>query len=94
MSGTVNRRLDGQRMLREGIVIDHGEQRLLLTIPQVQKLLSLPKYRVYELLATGELPSLAIGRRTNGRARSRRITRQAVEAFIAQLEQQAAGDAA
>ena len=49
----------------------------LFTVKQIEQLLGLGHTKVYELLRTGELPSIKIGT-------SRRITYEAAKDFIAQ----------
>lgn len=58
---------------------------LLLTAEEAARLLSVSRSRIYEWIQTGELPSVTLGR-------SRRVTRRALEAFVA--ERESAGDAA
>ena len=55
-----------------------AESRLLLTVEAAAELLSLGRTTVYELVATGELASVKIGR-------SRRIPYEALRRFIARL---------
>jgi excisionase family DNA binding protein len=55
-----------------------AESRLLLTVEAAAELLSVGRTTVYELVATGELASVKIGR-------SRRIPYQALCRFIARL---------
>jgi excisionase family DNA binding protein len=52
---------------------------LLYRPEEVAKLLGIGRTRVFELMKTGELPSVKIGA-------SRRITRQAVVAYVRRLE--------
>lgn len=52
--------------------------RLLLTIPQVCAALAISRDAVYELLRSGRLPSVALGR-------SRRIRVEDLERFVAGL---------
>jgi excisionase family DNA binding protein len=57
--------------------------RLLLTPDGAAKALSISRTRVYELMASGELSSLKIGR-------SRRISVDALAAFIATVSKESA----
>jgi excisionase family DNA binding protein len=52
---------------------------LLLTAEEVAEALKIARSRVFDLLAGGDLPSVQIGR-------SRRITRTALEEYVARLE--------
>jgi excisionase family DNA binding protein len=54
-------------------------EQLLYRPEEVAKLLGIGRTRVFELMKTGELPSVKIGA-------SRRITRQAVVAYVRRLE--------
>jgi excisionase family DNA binding protein len=56
--------------------------RLLLTPEQAAEVLSIGRTRLYQLVATGQLPSVKLGA-------SRRITRQSLERYVASLEQPA-----
>ncbi len=56
---------------------------LLLTVEETSVLLSLGRTKVYELIATGDLATVRIGR-------SRRIPRQAVERYVSSLIEKAA----
>ena len=51
-----------------------------LTVPQVAQLLSIGRSKTYELILSGEIPSLLIGKR------SRRISASLLEAYIKKLE--------
>lgn len=51
---------------------------LLLTVEEVAGELRIARRRIYEMIRTGELPSVKIGK-------SRRITRAAVEEYVAGL---------
>lgn len=53
-------------------------ERLLLTPGEAAQLLGIGKTKVFELIRTGAVPSLRIGR-------ARRIPRPAIDAFIASL---------
>jgi excisionase family DNA binding protein len=53
---------------------------VLLTVPQVAELLSLSRSKVYELLASGALESVTIGR-------ARRVPHAALETFVAGLRE-------
>lgn len=53
--------------------------RVLLTVQDVQDLLQLGRSTVYELIRTGELPSVRIGR-------SVRIRRETLESWLADIE--------
>jgi excisionase family DNA binding protein len=54
------------------------EEKLLYTPEQVAEVLSQSRSTVFEKLASGERPSVKIGR-------SRRITREALEQYVASL---------
>ena len=62
----------------EDIAVQQGlpVQKLLLTVPEVGGVLAISRTKVYELLASGSLASVYIGR-------SRRIRVSDVEAFVA-----------
>lgn len=62
----------------EDIAVQQGlpVQKLLLTVPEVGCVLAISRTKVYELLESGSLPSVYIGR-------SRRIRVSDVEAFVA-----------
>jgi excisionase family DNA binding protein len=66
----------------------------LLTVREVMDLLGMGKEAVYDLIASGELPSIAIGTRRNGRACRRRIRRAAVETLLTRWEQETAAQLA
>ncbi|NNN08970.1 MAG: helix-turn-helix domain-containing protein [Acidimicrobiaceae bacterium] len=51
-------------------------QKLLLTVPEAGQALAISRSKVYELLESGSMPSVYIGR-------SRRIRVSDVEAFVA-----------
>jgi excisionase family DNA binding protein len=53
---------------------------LLLKVPDVVARLGISRAKVYELMASGELPSVRIGG-------SRRIRTRDLEAFIAELDE-------
>lgn len=61
------------------------DQKLLLTVEEVGRLTGLGRTLLYEKLKSGELRSVTIGR-------CRRISRGAVEEFIATLEEVQAGE--
>lgn len=52
---------------------------LLLTAEQAARLLNVSRSRVYEWIAAGELASVTLGR-------SRRVSRRALEQFVAERE--------
>jgi putative molybdopterin biosynthesis protein len=52
---------------------------LLLTAEETARELRIARRRVFEMISNGTLPSVKIGK-------SRRISRQAIEAYIARLE--------
>jgi len=52
---------------------------ILLTAEQAARLLNVSRSRIYEWIQSGELPSVTLGR-------SRRITRSALERFVAERE--------
>lgn len=56
--------------------------KLLLTPEEAAELLSATRTRVYQLIASGALPSVKLGR-------SRRISLVALEAFVEKLEREA-----
>ncbi|GAA4130723.1 hypothetical protein GCM10022416_08830 [Actinomadura keratinilytica] len=55
----------------------------LLTVPEVMSALRLSRFKVYDLIRSGELESITIGR-------ARRVPADALDAFIAQLREDAA----
>ncbi|CNF22465.1 Conserved hypothetical protein (excisionase?) [Mycobacterium tuberculosis] len=55
----------------------------LLTVPEVMALLRLGRCKVYDLIRSGELESIKVGR-------ARRVPADAVDTFIAQLREDAA----
>lgn len=55
----------------------------LLTVPEVMALLRLGRCKVYDLIRSGELESIKVGR-------ARRVPADAVDTFIAQLREEAA----
>lgn len=64
---------------------DHlGASQLLLTPEQVAEALAIGRTRVYELMASGSLPSIRLGR-------SRRVARHALADFIDRLSADASG---
>lgn len=62
----------------------NDQNKLLLTVPEAAHLLSIGRSRTYELILTGALRSLRIGRR-------RLIPREALDAFVAQQMEAAMG---
>jgi len=54
---------------------EHGMQPLLLTVEEAQRLLSLSRSKIYEMLRAGEIPSIKVGR-------VRRIPRTALEQYV------------
>ncbi len=73
---------DGQRwgesILKDDLAVQQGRlvPKLLLTVPEVGQVLAISRSKVYELLNSGYMPSVYIGR-------SRRIRVSDVEAFVA-----------
>ena len=63
------------------------ERKLLLRPEEVAESLGLSRSRVYELLATNIIPSIAVGR-------SRRIPAEALQAWVAQQVKEQAADGA
>lgn len=57
--------------------------RKLLTVPEVIDVLSLGRWKVYELIRSGQLESVKIGR-------DRRIPADALDAFVNGLREEAA----
>ncbi|MFI0374506.1 helix-turn-helix domain-containing protein [Actinomadura sp. 1N219] len=55
----------------------------LLRVPQVMEALQLSRWRVYELIRSGALESIKVGR-------DRRVPVDALDTFIAQLREDAA----
>ncbi|GGT63849.1 helix-turn-helix domain-containing protein [Actinomadura citrea] len=55
----------------------------LLRVPQVMEVLQLGRWKVYELMRTGALESVWVGR-------DRRVPADAIDAFIAALREDAA----
>ena len=58
---------------------------MLLTVEDVQNVIRLGRTKVYELIRTGQLPVIRIGR-------SVRIRREALERWVAELEEQSADE--
>jgi excisionase family DNA binding protein len=56
--------------------------KLLLTVREAQDVLSLGRSKLYELIASGELPVVRIGRAV-------RLPARALEAWVAKQQQQA-----
>ncbi|MDA8372610.1 helix-turn-helix domain-containing protein [Lipingzhangella sp. LS1_29] len=57
--------------------------RRLLTVPEVMDVLRLGRWKVYELIRSGRLESVKIGR-------DRRIPTEALDSFISELREEAA----
>jgi hypothetical protein len=66
----------------------------LLTVPEVMALMHVSKCRIYDLIMSDELRSVAIGRKSDGRASSRRVSRQAVTDLVAKWERDSAEELA
>jgi excisionase family DNA binding protein len=64
-----------------GNIDEHISQRLLLRIPEVMSMLGLGRTKVYQLIATGELPVVRVGRAV-------RISRVALEKWVEERQQQ------
>jgi excisionase family DNA binding protein len=75
---TGNRQRCGESFIKDDVAIQQGlpVQRLLLSVPEVGRVLAISRSKVYELLNSGSLASVNIGR-------SRRIRVSDVEAFVA-----------
>jgi excisionase family DNA binding protein len=58
-------------------------ERRLLRVPEVMALLGLSRWQVYNLIRSGELESVKVGR-------SRRVPVVALDEFVAQLREEAA----
>lgn len=58
-------------------------ERRLLRVPEVMSLLGLSRWQVYNLIRSGELESVKVGR-------SRRVPVAALDEFVAQLREEAA----
>ncbi|MBB6346092.1 excisionase family DNA binding protein [Nonomuraea muscovyensis] len=58
-------------------------ERRLLRVPEVMALLGLSRWQVYNLIRSGELESVKVGR-------SRRVPVAALDEFVAQLREEAA----
>jgi excisionase family DNA binding protein len=56
-------------------------QRLLLRIPEVMAMLGLGRTKIYQLIATGELPVVRVGRAV-------RISRAALDEWVEERQQQ------
>jgi excisionase family DNA binding protein len=54
-----------------------NDEPLAYTVPAVAALLQVSRTTVYELIRTGELPAIKIGRK------SRRVTKAAVDTYLA-----------
>ena len=59
----------------------------LLTLPEIQTVLSLGRSKIYELIGAGELHPLRVGRAV-------RFTTQEIDSFIERLQSGQAGQAA
>jgi len=59
-----------------------GKRKLLFTVPEAAEMLGLGTTKVWELVMAGEIESVLIGR-------ARRVSRQAIESFVSDLEQSA-----
>lgn len=55
-----------------------NEVPVMLTVPQVCRILQVSRSKVYQMLASGEIRSVTIGR-------SRRVFQSSLEAYLAQL---------
>lgn len=60
---------------------EHSSQRLLLRIPEVMAMLGLGRTKIYQLIATGELPVVHVGRAV-------RISRVALDKWVEKRQQQ------
>jgi len=60
---------------------EHISQRLLLRIPEVMTMLGLGRTKIYQLIATGELPVVRVGRAV-------RISRVALDKWVEDRQQQ------
>lgn len=60
---------------------EHAPQRLLLRIPEVMTMLGLGRTKIYQLIATGELPVVRVGRAV-------RISRAALDKWVEERQQQ------
>ncbi|MHB1087561.1 MAG: helix-turn-helix domain-containing protein [Acidimicrobiales bacterium] len=67
----------GESFIKDDMAIarDLSIRKLLLTVPEVGQILAISRSKVYELLESGSMPSVYIGR-------SRRIRVSDVEAFV------------
>ncbi len=59
-----------------------GTQRLLLRVPEAAERLGIGRTKMYEMIATGELPIIRIGRAV-------RVSASALQKWVEQREQQA-----
>lgn len=68
----------GESFIKDDVAIQQGlpVRKLLLTVPEVGRVLAISRSKVYELLESGCIPSVYIGR-------SRRIRVSDVEDFVA-----------
>ncbi len=60
---------------------DGAPQRLLLRIPEVAETLGIGRSKIYELIATGELPTIHVGRAV-------RISVSTLQKWVEEREQQ------
>lgn len=58
-------------------------ERKLLTIPEAMTVLALSRWKVYELIRSGQLESIKVGR-------GRRVPTDALDTFVTELRQEAA----
>jgi excisionase family DNA binding protein len=72
----------------------HPHPTLLLTPEETAREIRSGRHKVYDLIASGELASIALGYRADGTACQRRIERAEVERYIARLKAEQAGSAA
>jgi excisionase family DNA binding protein len=70
-----------------GPVFAHHGDRLLYKVDEAAAVLAVSRCRVYDLIMSGELPSVKIG------GTRRRITRAALEEYVTRLAKEAAGPA-
>jgi excisionase family DNA binding protein len=63
------------RVERQGVGREESSMREWLTLREVQEILGIGKTKAYELVATGEIPAVRIGR-------SIRINRQELERWL------------
>jgi excisionase family DNA binding protein len=65
--------------------VDAHHPTLLLTAEEAARELRSGRHKVYDLIASGELASIALGRRSDGTACQRRIERAELERYMASL---------